>query len=162
MHPQRKAKNRILVGLGITVVTLSLAAAFFFGEKSPLIASGKIILPESMTLQAQGMRTLYIIVRDADSPMPMPWGALSITLSGEPQGEIYSFILTRENLSIMNSAAEPPKRLNIKARLDMDALGGADMPGDITGVKNDLPFGSRDVTIELSELVSEGAPVAGP
>lgn len=162
MSPQRKTKNRLLVILGFLVIASSIGAALMFGEKSPLIASGVVTLPETLTTQAQGMRTLYIIVRDAESPLPMPWGALITTLQEEPKGDVYSFVLTRDNLRIMNPGAEPPKKLQLKARLDMDGMGGPDMAGDIIGSKTDIPFGSRDVILELSELISEASPVVGP
>ncbi len=162
MHPQRRTKNRLLMGLGLVVVFGCIGAALFFGETSPVVAQGKVVLPETMTPQAQGMRTLFLIVRDAESPMPMPWGALVTTLSTDPSGLVYEFKLTKDNLRIMNPAADAPKKLIIKARLDLDGLGGADMPGDIIGTASDIPFGGKDIVINLTDLVTEGSPVAGP
>lgn len=162
MQPQRKTKNRLLFIFGFVVIAGSIAAALTFGEKSPLIASGEVTLPDSLSSQAQGMRTLYIIVRDAESQIPMPWGALVTTLQEEPKGKVYSFILTRDNLRIMNPSAQPPKNIQIKARLDLDGMGGADMPGDIVGLAESVPFGSESVKIELNELVSEGSTAPTP
>lgn len=162
MHPKRRTKNRLLIGLGLVVVAACIGAAFFFGETSAVVAQGKVVLPESMTQQAQGMRTLFIIVRDAESPMPMPWGALVTTLNADPSGVVYEFKLTKDNLRIMNMNADAPKKLILKARLDLDGLGGADMPGDIVGSVSDVNFGAKDIVIPLNDLVTEGTPVAGP
>ena len=161
-HPNRKAKNRLLLLLGIAVIAGSIGVALLFGEKSPIIASGSVILPENLTPQAQGMRTLYIIVRDAESPMPMPWGALVTTLQEDPKGRVYSFLLTRENLRIMNPGAEPPKNLQLKARLDMDGMGGADTQGDIVGLIKSVPFGTQNIEIQLTNLITEVGPATGP
>lgn len=163
MHPQRRTKNRLLIGLGVIVVVGCIGAALFFGETSPVVAEGKVVLPETMTQQAQGMRTLFLIVRDAESPMPMPWGAMVTTLSADPTGVVYEFKLTRDNLRIMNTAADAPKKLIVKARLDLDGLGGSDMPGDIVGTENNIPFGGKNIVITLTDLINEAtSPVAGP
>ncbi len=152
---------RLLFALGAVVVVGSIGAALYFGERSPIIASGVITLPQTMIQQAQGMRSLYIIVRDAKNPMPMPWGALSVTLNKEPSEQVYRFTLTRDNLRIMNPSQEAPQEIILKARLDVDGLGGGDMPGDIVGVSQPIPFGSNNIDLALQDLIAETAPVAG-
>jgi hypothetical protein len=155
--PQRKKQSRLILGLGLLVIAISVTSALFFGETSPVIAQGRIVLSEELTAQAQGMRRLFIIVRDAESPMPMPWGALDVTLSADPSGDVYSFILTRDNLRIMNQGGPLPKKLSLKARLDLDGIAGLDEPGDIVGSIGPVDFGSKDQVITLSSLVAESA-----
>ena len=162
MHPKRRTKNRLLIALGLIVVAGCIGAALFFGETSAIVAQGKVVLPEAMTQQAQGMRTLFLIVRDGESPMPMPWGAMVTTLNADPAGVVYEFKLTKDNLRIMNPSADAPKKLIVKARLDLDGLAGPDMPGDIVGSVSDVAYGAKDIVIQLTDLIPEGAPVAGP
>jgi hypothetical protein len=154
-HPLRKARSRLILLTAVVVAAASIGVALFFGETSPVIASGKVTLSDELTAQAQGMKTLYLIVRDAESPIPMPWGALVTTLGSDPSGTFYSFILTQDNLNIMNPGGALPKTISIKARLDMDGMGGADTPGDITGELKNITFGTQNIEITLNELVSE-------
>ena len=65
-----------------------------------------------------------------------------------------SFKLTKDNLRVMNAASEPPKKITIKARLDMDGLGGADQAGDIVGVAENIDWGAQDVTVTLDQLIT--------
>ncbi len=160
-NPKKRSSLKPLVALAVVVVFGCIGAALYFGERSPIIAQGSVSLSETLTSQAQGMRTLYIIVRDAENPMPMPWGALSTTLSSEPNGTLYQFTLTRDNLRIMNQGQDAPNKIIIKARLDMDGLGGGDMPGDIVGTSSPVDFGSSNLVVQLTDLIGEGSGVVG-
>ena len=162
MNSPQKNQRNILFAAAVLVIGAVVGAAFFFGETSPLIASGRVKLAPTLIEQAKGIRTLFIIVRDADSPMPMPWGAMSTTLSKEIGEDVYQFTLTQDNLRVMNRGGDLPKKLIIKARLDVDGMGGVDMPGDLTGSVSDIPFGSKDVTITINNLIGEGTPLASP
>ena len=162
MHPQRKTQRNLLIALFVLIVGGCIGAALFFGETSPLVAKGRVKLVPTLVAQAKGARTLFLIVRDAESPMPMPWGAMSVTLNKDVTEDVYEFTLTRDNLRVMNTAAQPPKNLILKARLDMDGMGGADMPGDLTGSVSGVAFGSSDVTITIDNLIGEGTPLASP
>jgi hypothetical protein len=139
------------------VIGASIGTAFFFGETSPVIAEGKITLAPGMETQAQGMRTIYIIVRDPSSPMPMPYGAMATTIAADPTGTVMTFKLTKDNLRVMNTSGDHPAKIQIKARLDLDGMGGPDQAGDITGVIEETPWGSRELNIELNHLVADGA-----
>jgi hypothetical protein len=154
MTTKRQKERRILLAALTLVIAACIGAALFFGQTSPIIAEGKILLKPEFEAQAQGMRTVYIIVRDPASPMPMPFGAMATTLSEDPSGTVMSFKLTKDNLRVMNAASEPPKKITIKARLDMDGLGGADQAGDIVGIAENVDWGSQDVTVTLDQLIT--------
>lgn len=154
MSGKRQRERRLLLGALTLVIAACIGAAFFFGETSPVIAEGKIILSNELESQSQGMRTLYIIVRDPNSPMPMPYGAMSTTLTSDPKGTVMTFKLTKDNLRIMNASAEHPKTILIKARLDMDGMGGADTAGDITGTLDNVTWGAQDLHLTLDHLVT--------
>jgi hypothetical protein len=154
MTTKRQKERRILLAALTLVIAACIGAALFFGQTSPIIAEGKILLKPEFEAQAQGMRTVYIIVRDPASPMPMPFGAMATTLSEDPSGTVMSFKLTKDNLRVMNAASEPPKKITIKARLDMDGLGGADQAGDIVGATENIDWGAQDVTVTLDQLIT--------
>ena len=82
--------------------------------------------------KAAGIRTLYIIVYDADSPMPMPYGALKVDLKADAKGSIYKGELTTANIQVMGQRPAP-KNVRLKARLDKDGSAGKDQAGDFVG-----------------------------
>lgn len=154
MSNKRQTERRILLAALTLVIAACIGAAIFFGQTSPVIAEGKIILKPDFDAQAQGMRTLYVIVRDPASAMPMPYGAMATTLTSDPAGTVLNFKLTKENLRVMAESAGHPQKITIKARLDMDGLGGADQPGDIIGFIENVEWGARNLTIALDQLVT--------
>lgn len=155
MSTKRQQQRLIMLASLTLVIAAAIGTAFYFGETSPIIAEGRVTLKPELVGQAQGMRTLYMIVRDPSSPMPMPYGAMATTISEDPSGRILEFKLTKENLRIMSAASGHPQNITIKARLDMDGLGGADTPGDITGTVENIPWGSRNIEIILDQLVTD-------
>ena len=54
----------------------------------------------------------------------------------------------------MNESQTPPQKITIKARLDLDGLGGADQPGDIIGILENVDWGATNLTINLDQLVT--------
>jgi hypothetical protein len=151
---KRKTERRILLAALTIVIAACIGAAIFFGQTSPIIAEGKVILSPEFDAQAQGMRTVYITVRDPASPMPMPYGAMVTTLDNDPSGTVLNFKLTKENIRVMSEVGAPPEKVNIKARLDMDGLGGADQPGDIVGIVENVNWGATGLTIALDQLIT--------
>ncbi len=142
------------------IMAVLLGAAVFaalsqFGEKSPIIVSGRLVLPEELTNSAMGVRTVFITVFDADSSMPMPLGAMRESIATDASGKFMDFMITPERIQMMNPEAPMPKSLRVKARLDLDGMGGADQPGDITGQAVPVSFGSENVEIILNNLVSQ-------
>jgi hypothetical protein len=163
MSKARQQQKVMLTGVIGLVLVAAIGVAFVFGKTSPVIASGKVILKPELIQQAQGMRTLYIIVRDSASPMPMPLGAMATTLSADPSETVLEFKLTKDNLRMMTDVdAQHPAKINVKARLDMDGLGGADAPGDIVGVAELIDWGTQGITIELDQLVTADAELQQP
>ena len=151
---KRQNERRILLAALTIVIAACIGAAIFFGQTSPVIAEGKVVLKPEFDAQAQGMRTVYIIVRDPASPMPMPYGAMATTLTSDATGNVMNFKLTKENLRVMAEASNHPQKVTIKARLDMDGLGGSDQPGDIVGILENVDWGARNLTIALDQLVT--------
>jgi hypothetical protein len=142
----------------LVVVVLVLVFTFFalnqFGEKSPIIAKGSLKLADELQQQAVGIRHVFITVFDAESNMPMPLGAMREQLDVDASGQFLTFLITPERLQMMNQGAPMPGKLRIKARLDLDGVGGSDQPGDITGQVTPVAFGSSEVEIILNNLVS--------
>lgn len=158
---KRNGKLGIMLALG-GVLLLGLIGVELFntGEKSPLYASGKIVLDESLAEKAQGIRMLYLVVYDADSPMPMPYGAMKERLDADATaGAFRDFLITKEKLQVMMARDDPmamaahPKNIRVKVRLDKDGLAGMDQPGDLIGSVGPLPFGTDGVTIKIDQYV---------
>ena len=146
------------VGVGIlgllAVIGLSMYSAMEFGEKSPFFATGNIELDSSLVADADGISTLYITVFDAESPMPMPYGAMKERLSKPAAaGSFFPLVITKEKLQVMNPNRPVPKKMRLKARLDKDGLGGFDQPGDLTGQVHDISFGEENVTIIINKKI---------
>jgi len=150
-------KNVKLLGAAIVIISMAIALvmAIRMGEKSPIYVSGTISLEQGLEDRARGINTLYIIVYDAESQMPMPYGAVRKRLS-EPAtpGAFREFSITREKLQLMNENLPSPRYMRIKARLDLDGIAGMDQPGDLTGEVERVVFGSEGVDIHIDHYVS--------
>lgn len=151
-------KKTWLVG-GLVILVIVIMAVFTAlqtGEKSPAFATGRVVLDSALAEKAVGMRTLFIVIQDADSPMPMPYGAIKETLSADPQaGPVKDFLITKERIQVMGGGMDRPlpKNMRLKARLDLDGLAGMDQSGDLTGVVEGVPFGSENVEIVINQAV---------
>ena len=137
----------------VVILGLAIVAALQFGQRSPIIASGSVHLSPSLTAAAKGVRTLYITVFDANSPMPMPYGAMRAALEQDAEGLFYEFVLTPERLRVMNPNAPLPTTLRIKARLDRDGRGGRDQTGDLTGEVTNVAAGSSAVKVSIEKEI---------
>ena len=152
-------KNAPLIG-GIIVAILALIAVLMagqMGEKSPILVAGKISLNDDLAMKAQGIDTLFLIVYDADSQMPMPYGAVKERLDADAvkAGWVYDFYITKEKIQTMQPDAPAPQRLRIKARLDRDGSAGPDQPGDLAGEALGVALGEQNVTLAISRYVPE-------
>ena len=138
----------------IAIAVLALFSASEHGEKSPFFAQGTIELDPALVEDADGIATLYVVVYDMDSQMPMPYGAMKERLS-EPAkgGKFFPLAITKEKLMVMNPNMPTPKRMRLKARLDKDGGAGMDQPGDLTGEVRDVSFGQSDVTIVINKKI---------
>ena len=142
-------------GVGVVVVCciVGVYAAFQFGERAPLIASGRVDL--AADLQTTSAQTLFITVFDAASSMPMPYGAMRLSLGSPPiPGKTVSdFVLTPQSLQMMNPEAPLPIKLRIKARLDLDGMGGSDQPGDLVGTIEDVDASAENLVIVIDQRI---------
>ena len=147
-------KNVKVIGilLGIIVTAAAIYTAINMGEKSPVIVSGQWKLEPSLQNQPIYSKTLFLILYDANSPMPMPYGAVKESLSQPPKpGEAYPFFITKEKIQTMRPNAPLPEVLRLKIRLDLDGLAGRDQPGDFSGEIKKIDKGTRGVTITLAK-----------
>lgn len=158
---KRNNKLGMMLALaGLVLAVLMGVALVQMGEASPVYASGKIALDESLADKAKGIRILYLVVYDADSPMPMPYGAMKERLEEDAvSGEFFDFMITKEKLQVMMARDDPmamaahPKNIRVKVRLDKDGLAGMDQPGDLTGSTGPMAFGAENVTIKIDQYV---------
>ncbi|MES2744639.1 MAG: hypothetical protein V4655_04390 [Bdellovibrionota bacterium] len=135
----------VLIAIGVGLMT-----AMDMGEKSPLFVSGEVVLPEGMRGDATGVETLFIIVYDEASQMPMPFGAQKEKMPKDLTQPI-PFLVTKEALRVMNPDAPPPRTMRVKVRIDKDGVAGPDQPGDLTGEVTGVAFGTRDQLIEIKK-----------
>lgn len=98
-----------------------------------------------------GIRTLYIILYNAQSAAPMPYGALKVDLDKDPKGSVFKGTLDSSNVMMM-SGGPLPESLKIKARLDKDGSAGKDSPGDLVGLAEQVKLGS-DVSIVIDKAI---------
>jgi hypothetical protein len=140
----------------VAMIVISLVTALNMGEKSPIYAAGQVVVSPELAQDAQSVETLFVILFDPDSPMPMPLGAVKERMTGGFSGT-FDFSLTKEKMLRMGMQdGEPvnyPKYLRLKARLDKDGLAGPDQPGDLVGIVENVPFGSTDVTIKIEKKI---------
>lgn len=147
-------------GLVISVIILMIVLLITFSvgqfaDKSPIFVSGTLIIEEELAQKAHGIRTVFIIIYDDESNAPLPYAAIRKVLDQDPSGTFLDFLLTKDNMQIMNqSQAGPPKKIRIKARLDRGGTAGADEPGDIVGELSGVDIGTEGVRIHMNRYVS--------
>jgi hypothetical protein len=149
-------KNMKKIGLvGILLLIIMLAIAIFsagqMGETSHAFAQGRVVLDRSLMDQGKTIDTLFIVMSGSDRPMPL--GALRKSVRVGDDGEVYRFILTKDNMQMMMGDQSIPDSFKLKARLDRDGQGGADQPGDLVGEVMDVKKGQRDVEIQISRAI---------
>jgi hypothetical protein len=137
----------------VGIVGAVILAAGKFADQPTIFARGDIALASELIDKAKGIETLFIVVFDADNPMPMPYGAMrdKITLSGTSQ--ISDFILTPERLQIMRPDAPVPKNFRLKVRLDRDGQAGPDQPGDLVGQIDRVAYGTDNIHLSITQVV---------
>lgn len=152
---------KIAVVLFVTIV-MAVAVVSRFASRQPVIVSGEVTLEEALGPKAEGIRTLFITLFDAESPMPMPYGAARFVLGRDAHpGSFFHFSITTENLQVMNPDRPHPQQLRVKARLDRDGQGGQDQPDDLVGSVDQIPVGSRDIIVKIDKLGQATLGMAG-
>ena len=114
-----------------------------------VIAAGEVSLDPKLEARAKGVRTLFLVLRDENSPMPMPFAAMKVELKKDASGKFHTFRLTDSNVTKM-SGGDTPAKIEIKARLDRDGSAGRDSPGDLVGSAKGVNAGSTDVKITIA------------
>jgi len=137
--------------IGVVVIVIAgFFAALDMGEKSPVFVSGTITIPEEYKGDAAGVATLFVIIYDANSPMPMPFGAMKEPMPADLSQPI-PFLVTKESLQTMNPDAPAPEVLRVKVRIDKDGIAGPDQPGDLTGGAEQIRFGERNLGLVINK-----------
>ena len=141
----------------LVAAVVGIMTALNMGQKSPAFARGHIQLPATLSAEAADIGTLFVVVYDANSPMPMPYGAMKERLRGPieaGQDWSFDFLITKEKLQVMNPMSPEPKTMRLKVRLDRDGVAGPDQPGDLTGEVEGVNFGSEGVEITIDQVVA--------
>lgn len=121
-------------------------------KKDKFLLSGQLVLDKSLEKHAKGIKTLFLVIYDADSSARMPYAAQKVDLNKDAKGKFYNFKLTTNSMQMMGGRMHGlPKTLRVKARLDKDGSAGPDMPGDIIGVINKTSVGTKNLSITLRE-----------
>lgn len=145
----------MIAALVLAIIGGVLTIVSRFAEKSLVFAQGEVsILPE-LEADAKNIRTLFIVLYDEASPMPMPFGAWRQQLDKSPKATFVTFTLTKDNIQMMNPQnLEFPKSLRIKARLDADGIAGVDQPGDLVGELTGVQTGSTGLRLAITNRIS--------
>lgn len=126
-----------------------LATHAFAADK---IASIEVSIDDAALIKKDaGIRTLFVILYDGDSPRPMPYGAVKVDLKEDAKGTFYKGDLTSENVQTMGGGPIP-KNLRLKARLDKDGSAGMDQPGDLVGIIEKAKAGDK-VKIKIAKAI---------
>jgi len=139
----------LIVGLAAVV---AISVALNTGEKSPIYVSGDVELPPEFMVDAKGIQTMFIILFDEESPMPMPYGATKEYLKSDLTQPIV-FSLTKEKLQIMRENSPSPRIMRVKVRLDKDGFGGPDQQGDLIGTVEHVNFGSTGIRVKIQQKI---------
>lgn len=143
----------IISVLILVIVAVAIFTAMKMGEQSPVYLAGRVRLSENLKEKAKGIRTLYLVIYDTESQMPMPFGAMKENLSSDAAGSFHEFLMTKERIQLMNPRGQHvPKFFRVKARLDLDGAAGMDQPGDLTGSLAKVAFGSEELTIVIDTV----------
>ncbi|MBC7531864.1 MAG: hypothetical protein H7318_09815 [Oligoflexus sp.] len=133
----------------VLALTAPLTSHAFAADK---IVSLEVSIDDAALIKKDaGIRTLFIILYDADSPRPMPYGAVKVDLREDAKGAFYKGDLTSENIQTMGGGPVP-KNLRLKARLDKDGSAGMDQPGDLVGTVEKAKAGET-VKIKIAKAI---------
>ncbi len=125
------------------MLTLGLSVSPLLKAADQKFATLEVTVEDKVAKAATGVRTLYVIVYDSESKMPMPYGAMKVDLKADAKGSIFKGDLTTANVQRMNPQAPFPKTIRLKARLDKDGNAGMDQPGDVVGKADGIKVGDN-------------------
>ncbi len=136
----------------LVVIVVAIVSAGKMGETNHAYAKGKVVLTDDLKTAAKGVHTLFIIALGPDRPMPL--GALRTTLSKDASGDVYDFVMTKDNMMMMGmGGGEFPETFRLKARLDVDGGAGPDQPGDLVGEIASVQRGQDGLEIKIDRLI---------
>ncbi|SMF64648.1 c-type cytochrome biogenesis protein CcmI/CycH [Pseudobacteriovorax antillogorgiicola] len=140
-----------LRALSVLISTFCIVSPAFGNQP---LASGTVVLDKSLEAKAKGIRTLFLVIYNPESKMPMPYGAKKVALKSDAKGKFHNFQLDMGSISLMPAAKMGGKlqTMRIKARLDKDGSAGRDQPGDIYGEVSKVAVGAKNVTITLNKM----------
>ena len=140
-----------LFALMFGVVALIMLVVVQFAQMNPVFLSGEVLLPPALVAQAEGKRTVFIVLfADDGRPLPMPYAAAKFHLPEEPLGgTILRFTLNENNLQVMNPSRPRPQNVRVKARLDSTGVAGPDKEGDLVGEIPHVALGTTGLKISL-------------
>ena len=147
-----KGLKWIGVGAVALIIVVAFVTALSEGERSPVFVSGHVEIAPELQNDARGFRTLFVIINDQESPMPMPLGAMKEHPPEDPS-KPWAFLVTKESLMMMNPDAPLPRNLRVKVRFDMDGRAGPDEPGDLVGIVENVPFSTTDLVIKVDRKI---------
>jgi hypothetical protein len=120
-------------------------------ESGTKIADVEVKLDDKLAKKGADIRTMFIVLYDAESQAPMPYGALKVDLDKAAKGTFYKAALTTGNIYVMGGGPLP-KAIRIKARLDKEGNAGGDKPGDLVGVAEKVAVGGK-ATITIDKAI---------
>jgi hypothetical protein len=91
----------------IAIVGMSIVSAFNFGEKSPIYVKGEVRISDALRDSLEGVSTMFVVIYDLDSPMPMPFGAMRERLSAEQLADYLLAIHNHMNFGMQSLPNEP-------------------------------------------------------
>jgi len=137
----------------VAIVLAVVLAAGKFADEPVVFMRGNINISKELISKATGIETLFIVVYDADSPMPMPYGAMRDNIKIGKDERLTDFILTPARLEVMRPGSPVPKNFRLKVRLDRDGFGGKDQIGDLVGEVAAVAYGTTDVQVQISKII---------
>ncbi len=118
------------------------------------IASLEVSIDDAKLVEKDaGIRTLFVILYDAESkePKPRPYGAMKVDLTADAKGTFYKGDITSKDVMVMFEGPLP-KVLKVKVRLDVDGSAGPDQAGDLVGIAEKVNAGDK-VKIVIKTLI---------
>src|SRR4051812_19514886 len=107
----------------LLAATMTSLTSLAHAEAAKKIADVDVKLDDALVKKAAGIHTMFIVVYDASSPRPMPYGAVKVSLDKDAKGSFYKGALTTENVMMMGGG-DVPKTIKIKAKLNPEGNAG--------------------------------------
>lgn len=135
------------------IFIVSISLAFKMGQRSPIYATGTVVLDKSLTGDLEGVQSVFIILYDDSINKRMPYGVVKYSHEEFMANNELKFIITPDNVQQMFPGKIVPKNFRIKVRLDKDGFGGPDKDGDLVGQIQDIAYGTKDIKITVDRKI---------